>query len=139
MITADAVKALEARVLATPAEPRRPRKEAVMRSPEQIIKRPLLTEKGTRLKETGGRADGELDPETLKSQLLFEVASDANKVEIRNAVETLFNVNVARRAHADRARQGEAHGPLHRQALELEEGDRDPRGGPDTIEFFEGV
>ncbi len=25
-----------------------------MRSPEQIIKRPLLTEKGTRLKDTGG-------------------------------------------------------------------------------------
>ena len=65
-----------------------------MRSPEQIIKRPLLTEKGTRLKDTGGRGEGELDPETLKSQLLFEVASDANKVEIRHAVEKLWNVNV---------------------------------------------
>ena len=67
-----------------------------MRSPEQIIKRPLLTEKGTRLKDTGGRpdGDGELDPESLKSQLLFEVASDANKVEIRNAVQKLWNVDV---------------------------------------------
>ena len=67
-----------------------------MRSPEQIIKRPLLTEKGTRLKDTGGRPgeDGELDPETLKSQLLFEVASDANKVEIRSAVQKLWNVDV---------------------------------------------
>ena len=65
-----------------------------MRSPEQIIKRPLLTEKGTRLKDTGGRGEGELDPETLKSQLLFEVASDANKVEIRHAVEKLWNVDV---------------------------------------------
>ena len=67
-----------------------------MRSPEQIIKRPLLTEKGTRLKDTGGRPgeDGELDPETLKSQLLFEVASDANKVEIRAAVQKLWNVDV---------------------------------------------
>ena len=68
-----------------------------MRSPEQIIKRPLLTEKGTRLKDTGGRGQGEiaeLDPATLKSQLLFEVASDANKVEIRHAVEKLWNVNV---------------------------------------------
>ena len=64
-----------------------------MRSPEMIIKRPLLTEKGTRLKETGGNA-GELDPERLKSQLLFEVARDANKVEIRHAVEKLWNVNV---------------------------------------------
>ena len=65
-----------------------------MRSPEQIIKRPLLTEKGTRLKETGGSADKELDPEAIKSQLLFEVAKDANKVEIRRAVEKLWNVNV---------------------------------------------
>ena len=67
-----------------------------MRSPEQIIKRPLLTEKGTRLKDTGGRPgeDGELDPETLKSQLLFEVARDANKVEIRHAVQKLWNVDV---------------------------------------------
>jgi large subunit ribosomal protein L23 len=65
-----------------------------MRSPEQIIKRPLLTEKGTLLKETGGNPQGELDPETVKSQLLFEVAKDANKVEIRHAVEKLWNVDV---------------------------------------------
>jgi large subunit ribosomal protein L23 len=65
-----------------------------MRSPEQIIKRPLLTEKGTRLKDTGGQGGDELDPETLKSQLLFEVARDANKVEIRAAVEKLWNVDV---------------------------------------------
>lgn len=65
-----------------------------MRSPEAIIKRPLLTEKGTRLKETGGGSDGELDPEALRPQLLFEVARDANKVEIRNAVEKLWNVDV---------------------------------------------
>ena len=65
-----------------------------MRSPEQIIKRPLLTEKGTRLKDTGGRGEGDLDPETLKSQLLFEVASDANKIEIRHAVQKLWNVDV---------------------------------------------
>ena len=65
-----------------------------MRSPEEIIKRPLLTEKGTLLKETGGQPDGDVDPETLKSQLLFEVARDANKVEIRHAVEKLWNVDV---------------------------------------------
>jgi large subunit ribosomal protein L23 len=67
-----------------------------MRSPEEIIKRPLLTEKGTRLKETGGRGqgEGEIDPETLKAQLLFEVARDANKVEIRYAVQKLWNVDV---------------------------------------------
>jgi large subunit ribosomal protein L23 len=65
-----------------------------MRSPELVIKRPLLTEKGTFLKETGGNSGAELDPETVKSQLLFEVAKDANKVEIRHAVEKLWNVNV---------------------------------------------
>ena len=65
-----------------------------MRSPEIIIKRPLLTEKGTRLKETGGGGDAEIDPETMKPQLLFEVARDANKVEIRQAVEKLWNVDV---------------------------------------------
>jgi large subunit ribosomal protein L23 len=65
-----------------------------MRAPEEIIKRPLLTEKGTRLKETGGQAGDELDPETIKSQLLFEVARDANKVEIRHAVQKLWNVDV---------------------------------------------
>ena len=65
-----------------------------MRAPEQVIKRPLLTEKGTLLKETGGNPEGELDPEKIKSQLLFEVAKDANKVEIRHAVEKLWNVDV---------------------------------------------
>src|SRR5690349_13996286 len=67
-----------------------------MRSPEKIIKRPLLTEKGTMLKETGGGAEGDAaaDPESIKPQLLFEVAKDANKVEIRHAVEKLWNVNV---------------------------------------------
>lgn len=64
-----------------------------MRPPEQIIKRPLLTEKGTLLKETGGRSD-EPDAETLSSQVLFEVVRDANKVEIRHAVETMWKVNV---------------------------------------------
>lgn len=65
-----------------------------MRSPETIIKRPLLTEKGTLLKETGGGAQADAAPENLKPQLLFEVAKDANKVEIRHAVEKLWNVNV---------------------------------------------
>ena len=65
-----------------------------MRAPELIIKRPLLTEKGTLLKETGGGAQGDTDPESIKPQLLFEVAKDANKVEIRHAVEKLWNVNV---------------------------------------------
>jgi large subunit ribosomal protein L23 len=66
-----------------------------MRSPERIIKRPLLTEKGSLLKETGGRPpEGDLDPEQIQPQLLLEVARDANKIEIKYAVEKLWNVNV---------------------------------------------
>ena len=50
--------------------------------PTDIIKRPIaLTEKATRLKEG--------------NKVVFEVAIDANKLEIKSAVETLFNVKVA--------------------------------------------
>ena len=77
-----------------------------MRAPEQIIKRPLLTEKGTALKETGGRPDENFDPEEISPQLLFEVARDANKVEIRHAVEKLWNVTVVKvRTAVVRARE----------------------------------
>ena len=64
-----------------------------MRTPQTIIKRPLLTEKGTRLRETGGNPFTP-EPEELKQKLMFEVARDANKIEIRAAVKKLFNVDV---------------------------------------------
>jgi large subunit ribosomal protein L23 len=70
-----------------------------MRSPELIIKRPLLTEKGTRLKETGGRPEADVedgDAESLAPQVAFEVAGDANKIEIRHAVERLWKVEVVK-------------------------------------------
>ena len=51
-------------------------------SAEHIIRRPIvLTEKSNRLRET--------------NQVVFEVARDANKIQIRDAVEKLFNVKVA--------------------------------------------
>jgi large subunit ribosomal protein L23 len=65
-----------------------------MKSPGQIIKRPLLTEKGTRLKDHGGAQPGTFSEETLKPQVLFEVSMDANKIEIKHAVEALFSVKV---------------------------------------------
>jgi len=47
-----------------------------------IIKRPIaLTEKATRLRE--------------QNQVIFEVAPEANKIQIREAVEELFSVKVA--------------------------------------------
>ncbi len=64
------------------------------RAAHHIIKRPLLTEKGTRLKEHGGAPVGTFSEEDLKPQVLFEVALEANKIEIKNAIEALFSVKV---------------------------------------------
>jgi large subunit ribosomal protein L23 len=47
-----------------------------------IIRRPLITEKGLTVKETEGT-------------LVFEVAAEATKTEVRHAVETLFKVKVS--------------------------------------------
>jgi large subunit ribosomal protein L23 len=47
-----------------------------------IVRKVLLTEKGTLLRE-------------LRNQYFFEVARDANKIEIKRAIETIFNVKVA--------------------------------------------
>ncbi len=49
--------------------------------PEQIIRRPLLTEKGTAMGEEGNK-------------VLFEVTMRANKIEIRKAVEKIYHVKV---------------------------------------------
>lgn len=66
----------------------------MIRAAHHIIKRPLLTEKGTRLKDTGGAPAGTFTEEELKPQVLFEVAADANKIEIKTAIEALFSVKV---------------------------------------------
>ena len=108
-----------------------------MRSPESIIRRPLLTEKGTRLRETGG-GSGEIDAETVKPQLMFEVARDANKIEIRKAVEKLWNVNVlAVRTQVVRGKErrvGQRIGrrPSWKRAIVT-------LSAGQNIEFFEGV
>lgn len=52
-------------------------------NPHQVIKRPIaLTEKSARLKE--------------HNKVVFEVALSANKLEIRDAVEAMFDVKVTR-------------------------------------------
>jgi large subunit ribosomal protein L23 len=66
----------------------------MIRAAHHVIKRPLLTEKGTRLKEHGGAPVGTFGEEDLKPQVLFEVALEANKIEIKNAIEALFSVKV---------------------------------------------
>jgi large subunit ribosomal protein L23 len=54
----------------------------VTRDPRQVILRPIMTEKSMRQKEE-------------YNTVAFRVRPDANKVEIRSAVETVFNVKVA--------------------------------------------
>ncbi len=51
-----------------------------MKDPRHIIKTPLITEKSTDLRESGW--------------YLFTVDTKANKVEIRDSIEKIFNVKV---------------------------------------------
>lgn len=54
-----------------------------MKSPYNILIAPMLTEKGITLKEKD-------------TKVLFKVARDANKIEIKKAVEEIFKVKVER-------------------------------------------
>ena len=48
----------------------------------QVIRRPLVTEKG-------------VDKKDNEATLVFEVSADANKTQVKQAVEKLFKVKVA--------------------------------------------
>jgi large subunit ribosomal protein L23 len=61
-----------------------------------VIRRPLITEKTTVLREDG-------------RTLVFQVARDANKIDIKRAVETLLGSKV------DSVRTSLAHGKVKRQ------------------------
>ena len=61
---------------------------------QTIIKRPMLTEKSTRLRETGGAGHTFAEGDVYARKMVFEVAPDANKIEIRAAVQKLFKVTV---------------------------------------------
>jgi large subunit ribosomal protein L23 len=52
-----------------------------MKSAYQIIRRPVITEKGLGAKES-------------EATLVFEVSSKASKTEIKHAVQTIFKVKV---------------------------------------------
>ena len=52
-----------------------------MKSAYQIIRRPVITEKGLGVKET-------------EATLVFEVSAKASKTEIKNAVQSIFKVKV---------------------------------------------
>ena len=96
-----------------------------MKSPYDIIIRPVLTEKSY---------DGMAD-----KKYAFEVAIGANKTEIKKAVETIFDVKVesvnTMRIEGKMKWQGRTQGrrPERKKAyVKLTEGSK-------TIEFFEGM
>ena len=96
-----------------------------MSSLYDVVRSPLITEKGTMVSELG-------------NQVLFRVRRDANKDEIRRAVETLFKVKVekVRTLHllGKMKRVGKYAGrrPAWKKAyVTLAEGQR--------IDFFEGA
>ena len=109
-----------------------------MRDAQSIIKRPLLTEKSSRLRETGGAAERHAEGDSYPQQVVFEVARDANKIEIRGAVQSLFKVTVTSvrtlvvRGKQKRVGRFAGRRPSWKKAfVTLKPGD--------NIEFFEGV
>ncbi len=93
--------------------------------PLEVLRRPLITEKGTRL---GG-----------ENKHVFEVRRDSNKHQIKEAVEKAFdvrvlNVNVINVKGKSRSRRGRrtAHRPDWRKAVVTLAPD-------DKIELFEGL
>jgi large subunit ribosomal protein L23 len=54
-----------------------------MKDPEEIIKVPLISEKGSLIGEKS-------------NQVLFKVRPEANKIEVKRAVEALFRVKVVK-------------------------------------------
>ncbi|HEX4417973.1 MAG TPA: 50S ribosomal protein L23 [Kofleriaceae bacterium] len=109
-----------------------------MRDAQSVIKRPLLTEKSARLRATGGAAAEHAEGDAYAQQVVFEVARDANKIEIRSAIQALFNVTVTDvrtlvvRGKEKRVGRFSGQRPSWKKAfVTLKPGD--------NIEFFEGV
>jgi large subunit ribosomal protein L23 len=67
-----------------------------MKDARSIIRKVLITEKSTILRET-------------RNQYFFEVARDANKIDIKKAIETIFSVKV------DNVRTMQLRGKVKRQ------------------------
>lgn len=95
-----------------------------MKNLYDVIRRPLLTEKSTLLKEA-------------QQTLVFEVHRDATKPEIKKAVEALFDTKVAdvrvARVHGKVRRQGRYVGrrPDWKKAFVV------LKKGEKMVEFFE--
>jgi large subunit ribosomal protein L23 len=90
----------------------------------EVLRRPLVTEKSTALKEQG--------------KYVFEVAPEANKHQVKQAVEKAFNVSVA---HVNMVKQPGKMKRFGRRRVETSPFKKAivtlAPGG--KIEFFEGV
>ena len=91
----------------------------------RIIQRPVITERASQIQERGNK-------------YLFEVRKDANKVEIRKAVEEMFTVKVTKvnttSVHGKKKQMGRFRGrgaDWKKAIVTVAEGQ--------SIEFFEGV
>ena len=82
----------------------------------EVIRRPIVTEKAVLKKDEA-------------STLCFEVSPDANKTQIKAAVQKVFGVKVADVKTVNNARQASPARPLLRLSVGLEESVCPPRGG----------
>jgi len=96
-----------------------------MRNIYEVLQGPLLTEKGTLLKEKDNK-------------VLFKVSKNANKIEIKNAVESIFKVKVDRvttmNSKGKKKRMGKYEGKRSdwkKAIVTLKEGEK--------LDFIEGV
>lgn len=94
--------------------------------PQQLIRRPLITEKSTRLKEGS-------------NTICFEVHRSANKIQIRNAVQTLFGVKVADVRVANRQGKLKRMGRFLGRRKDWKKAYVRLAPGEKPIEFFESV
>lgn len=92
----------------------------------EVIRRPLITEQSTRMKEAA-------------NTVCFEVAPDANKIEVKAAVEMLFNVKVDSVRVANRAGKLKRMGRYVGQRRDWKKAYVRLAAGEKPIEFFEGV
>ena len=93
---------------------------------QRVIRRPLITEKATRMKEA-------------TNTVCFEVDRSANKIEIARAVEKLFGVKVADVRVANRAGKWKRMGRFIGQRKAWKKAYVRLAAGEKSIEFFEGV
>ena len=94
--------------------------------PQRIIRRPLITEKATRMKDA-------------TNTVCFEVDPSANKIEIARAVTALFGVKVAAVRVANREGKWKRMGKFIGQRRDWKKAYVRLAPGEKPIEFFEGV